>query len=215
MDPYDNIVRLQDKARRYKTKDPEVALMLARKAAEAIAKYILIRLTKADPGTMMLDRLIERLASDGQLPRRILNPLRVIQTYGNYGAHDQSNEYDEIDSAYVTPCMKALETIFTWFQNDFCPDEKFVRTDINEIELSVRTSNYLNNANIKTFAELIQSRKRGAILRNADRDTIKELDTILRSHGLDFMQAQVQENKERLTTSSSVLGASRSPEGKT
>jgi len=101
------------KARQYAHSDPETALMQARKSAEAICRHIFAA-EIGEPGTIMLDELIKRLAQKQLLPRKILIPLGTIQAYGNYGAHAQA-EYDTIDMEYITPCLSALAQVTSWY----------------------------------------------------------------------------------------------------
>ena len=149
MNSIQNIDRLFKKVKKFKNTDPEVALMLARKTAEAIAKHI-IQASSFSPGGLMLDKLIEKMSSDNMVAKKILNPLRTIQAYGNYGAHDQQNDYGEIDKEYASPCIMAIETVYKWFDEKYGVPKNILNMSVNEIELSVKAANALNNANILT-----------------------------------------------------------------
>src|SRR5438067_9202459 len=115
------IARMHAKARSYTDSDPEVALMLARKTAEAICKVIFLEKMKEDRGVLMLERLIEQLAAGKHVPRGILTHLRTIQLHGNFGAHDQGDDNTEIDINYVRPCMQSLDYACDWFFDKFVP----------------------------------------------------------------------------------------------
>jgi hypothetical protein len=66
------------KAMTYADRDPEAALMYARKSAEGISTVVFQR-EIGDPGNNRLDKLIELLSNKGVLSERIKIPLRVIQ----------------------------------------------------------------------------------------------------------------------------------------
>jgi SNF2 family DNA or RNA helicase len=130
------------KAMTYADGDPETALMHARKSAEAICTSIFSR-EIGDPGKNRLDKLIELLSNSGKIPERITIPLRVIQQYGNYGSHFQSDG-QAIDRSYIDPCLSALVQVTNWFiieylhaqmpqsvtaaNNDFSPQEQVSST---------------------------------------------------------------------------------------
>lgn len=101
------------KAMTYADKDPETALMHARKSAEAISSSVFAR-EIGDPGNNRLDKLIELLSKNDKVPERVKIPLRVIQQYGNYGAHYQA-EQQEINRAYIDPCLSALLHVTNWY----------------------------------------------------------------------------------------------------
>ncbi len=101
------------KAMTYAVKDPETSLMHARKSAEAICSSIFAR-EIGDPAQNRLDKLIELLSNKEKIPERIKIPLRVIQQYGNYGAHYQP-EQKPISRAYIDPCLGALLHVTNWY----------------------------------------------------------------------------------------------------
>ena len=107
------LVALCLKADKYAIEDPEVALIQARKAAEAICLYIFSQ-EIGTSGKIMLNDLIKQLGDRKLLPRRMQLPLTTIQSYGNYGSHHQ-DECEDIDSEFVEPCLSALKQILDWF----------------------------------------------------------------------------------------------------
>ena len=115
-----------DKSIAYRSRDPEAALMMARKAAEAICRQLFVREVGANPTTLTLDGFIDKLVSAKALPKRIVVPLRTIQGYGNYGAHDQGDEdgANSITTEYVQPCLQALATVVEWYFSEYQEDEK-------------------------------------------------------------------------------------------
>lgn len=107
------------KAKAYMESDPEVSLMLARKAAEAIAKFLYREHVHPEAGTMMLEKLIEQLTTNKQVPKSILLHLRTIQTHGNFGAHDQDDDNEAITSDYVLPCLNSLDFVSAWLASKY------------------------------------------------------------------------------------------------
>lgn len=110
----DYLTKLILKAYTYASDDPEIALMQARKSAEAMMRNI-FEAEIGTPGKIMLDELIKKLVQQKIIPHKISIPLGTIQVYGNYGSHDQS-EYETIDDAgYIEPCIAALKQVTNWF----------------------------------------------------------------------------------------------------
>jgi len=105
------------KAHKYAKDDPEVALTQARKSAEAICRNI-FSAEIGEPGKIMLDELIKKLAERKLLPTKILVPLGTIQAYGNYGTHAQSAT-ENIDFNYITPCLSALAQVSSWYFTEY------------------------------------------------------------------------------------------------
>ncbi len=105
------------KAHKYAKDDPEVALTQARKSAEAICRNI-FSAEIGEPGKIMLDELIKKLAERKLLPTKILIPLGTIQAYGNYGTHAQSAT-ENIDFNYITPCLSALAQVSSWYFTEY------------------------------------------------------------------------------------------------
>jgi SNF2 family DNA or RNA helicase len=105
------------KAMSYADTDPEASLMHARKSAQAICTAVFAK-EVGDPGNTRLDKLIELLAQKDKVPERIKIPLRVIQQYGNYAAHFQTDQRP-IDRAYVDPCLSALIHVSTWYFREY------------------------------------------------------------------------------------------------
>ncbi len=91
---------------------PRASLSQARVAAEAICVHVHKR-EIGDPGKLMLDELVRKLATKKILsPQREL-PLRTVQAWGNYGAHPI--DFAKIDAGFVGPCMAALQQVVTWY----------------------------------------------------------------------------------------------------
>jgi len=99
---------LYDRTLSYRNNDPETSLMHARKAAEAICRQLFIKEISPSPGNLMLDGLIEKLTATNVLPKNIAIPLRTIQAYGNFAAH----EHDDNTRAITTEYSK--RTTSTW-----------------------------------------------------------------------------------------------------
>lgn len=115
----ERIKKLYDKTLFYRAMDPEVSLSQARKSAEAICKQIYIKNHLEDKGKpankLMLNELIQVLNRNDLLPEFILINLNTVQSFGNFGVHDQGFESEEITEEYVKPCLLALGTVFNWY----------------------------------------------------------------------------------------------------
>ena len=108
-DLYERTLSFQDNG-------PETAMMYARKAAEAICRQVFIREYGVSPDSLTLDGLIEKLNARRALPRAIAVPMRTIQGYGNFAAHEQDSTSPEaITPEYIRPCLQALATVVTWY----------------------------------------------------------------------------------------------------
>ena len=120
------IEKLYQKTMSYATLDPEVSLLQARKAAEAICKHIFIKEISPNIGNLMLNQLIDKLVTNKVLPKKIVVPLRTIQSYGNFGVHDQGDEIseNEITIEYIQPCLSSLATVVNWYFNEYYEEEK-------------------------------------------------------------------------------------------
>jgi len=111
------IEALLGKARHYAGVDPEVSLGQMRKAAEAIARAVFAR-EIGDPGKIMLDALLQKLAAAKAVPAGVLIPFGTIQAYGNYGVHAQADSRAGT-AAYVAPAIAALEEVARWFHVEY------------------------------------------------------------------------------------------------
>jgi SNF2 family DNA or RNA helicase len=128
------------KAANFAKDDPETALMYARKSAECICSNIFYR-EIGDPGNNRLDKLIELLANQKKLPERIKIPLRVIQQYGNYGAHVQADQ-EHITRYFVEPCIMALFNVSNWYFHDYLDTDipPLIANIINDFEPEIQES---------------------------------------------------------------------------
>ena len=91
LENYEYLCGLICKAMKHANDDPEASLMYARKSVEGICTSIFSK-EIGDPGNNRLNKLVELLSNQEKLPERVKVILRVIQHYGNYGAHVQSDK---------------------------------------------------------------------------------------------------------------------------
>jgi len=77
--------------------------------------------------------------------------------------------------------------------------ERYLKQNINELELSVRASNCLKAANIKTIGELVQKTEANMLkYRNFGKKSLNEIRDILNKMGLDF-KGKSETSKETQT----------------
>lgn len=108
----------------YAANDPEASLWMARKTAEAMCRQIFERNVSPNAEKLTLDKFIELLNKHNALPRYIEIPLRTIQSYGNYGTHDQGEDTEIITKWYVQPCLHALASIIEWYFSTYHHQER-------------------------------------------------------------------------------------------
>ncbi|OGS36433.1 MAG: hypothetical protein A2293_06550 [Elusimicrobia bacterium RIFOXYB2_FULL_49_7] len=140
------IKALYDRTLSFKDNDPETSLMHARKAAEAICRQLFIKEVNPHPGHQTLDTLIQRLAAANTIPERIILPLRTIQGYGNFAAHDQNaDDTESITKEFIQPCLQALAAVVDWYfaehqRNNVAVSKKRLVPDAGENEKGVKTT---------------------------------------------------------------------------
>ena len=184
---YLNIRRLYRKTLHYAARDPEVALMLARKTTEAICKFIFATKISPEPNSLMLDGLLSRLARERTVPRKILTPMRTVQSYGNFGGHDQEDEYGEIERDYGRPCVDALRTIVDWFQGENALIDWALTTSVHHVGLSERALKILDNVSLTSLAEVALKTEAELLkYRGLGQKILNEIKSVLEQHELQL-----------------------------
>ncbi len=113
--------------------------------------------------------------------------MRTVQSYGNFGAHDQEDDYEEIDETYALPCLSSLEIIMKWFQNINSDIEWALTTNIHDFGLSKRTIEILRKAKLISIAELCTKVENDLLkVRGIGIKTIFEIKAVLLNHGLSL-----------------------------
>lgn len=125
-----------------KDNSPHLALVQARKAAEAICKSIWIQET-GEPfqGKSMLDGMIAKLEKAGFLPKKIAVSIRTIQHFGNIGSHDNSDDKAVLTSLDITPCLQALGNVTKWYCEKYALEHTFTLSDIEGLVATLAKSN--------------------------------------------------------------------------
>jgi hypothetical protein len=151
------------KARHYAKADPEIALGQARKAAEAIARAMFAR-EIGEPGKIMLDAMLQKLAAAKVIPASVLVPFGTIQAYGNFGAHAQSDART-VDSNYAAPALAALEHVDSWFKSKYSvpPDGHGSARSAPAAWRSARASGRVSSASPASAAPDALPSRRGAL----------------------------------------------------
>jgi|GEM_PF-1879676 len=108
---------LYQKALQYADQDPETALSVARKTAEAICQAISTASGLAAEGgeeDRTLDKLIGALQTAKLIRAHEMIPLRTVQWYGNVGAHSRVESH-VITARWAQPCLRALDVVYDWY----------------------------------------------------------------------------------------------------
>lgn len=92
---------------------PDVAVMFARKAIEAMLRHIYER-EVGDPGKHMLEHLITTLRQKKVLPPRAEIHFQTVRAFGNFESHAQS-DFEKTRPDAIRPCMIALEEAAKWY----------------------------------------------------------------------------------------------------
>ena len=102
-----------DKAHGFEDSEPEVAIFLVRKGAEALAKswYRALGLEQAsskDAKSLMLEDLIKRIEKAGA-PGILIRLLKTCQPLSNFSSHDQDGENEQVTAKMASTMISVLE----------------------------------------------------------------------------------------------------------
>lgn len=184
---YLNVRRLYRKTQRYAKDDPEVALILARKTAEAVCKFLYSTRISPDPNSLMLEALLTTLQKERAIPRKILTPLHAIQTYGNFSGHDQEDEYGDIDSDYARPCVHALNSVIEWFETEHTILDWAFTASVHHVGFSKKTVDVLNMACRTSLSDVAVCTEADLLkYRGLGKKMLNEIKAVLAEHGLSL-----------------------------
>lgn len=113
--------RMLAKAFGYAESDPDTFLQSARRATEAICRFLYQKEIGDLRPKLMLNDLGRELVLKKVIPERTGILIGTIQTYGNYGAHAQ-DDFSEVTREWVAPCRTALASLTNWFFIDYLQD---------------------------------------------------------------------------------------------
>jgi DNA-directed RNA polymerase subunit alpha len=120
------------------------------------------------------DKLILEIRTDGSV-----TPQDAI----SYAASILKNHLQLIITKEEEPAAAEVEQI----DEEWVRIHELLQRNVEELELSVRSSNCLRNANIKTIADLVKKTESDMLkFRNFGRKSLKEISDILTSMGLHF-----------------------------
>jgi hypothetical protein len=100
------------KAVRIADQDPDMALTRARKVLELIVRDVYERRVQAPPGTQPLENLLQRLAKDGHIPRKVAAYAHAIRELGNVGTHAFG---ERVTAADVYQSLSQLLPVLEWY----------------------------------------------------------------------------------------------------
>lgn len=115
----DEFSELRDGVRkviRIASDDPEMALTRARKVLEYLIRDLYVRRYNEEPGTRPLENLLQRLARDGHLPKRLGAYANAIRELGNVGTHGYG---EAVTMSDVRQSLSQLMVLLEWyFENE-------------------------------------------------------------------------------------------------
>lgn len=172
-----------DKTCYYKHKDPEVALNMARKTIEILCQTFYLKEFPENNTSKLvsLDKTLHQLK--GAIPDKVMNHLRTIQNWSNFGSHYQE---DQADSDDIDSTMEALDQVINWFNNTtqsskICTEDEFLvegfilkdhkNQDILEYEEQVREA-LSDNKLTKEEIECLKSLRK---IKNISPETAQEI----------------------------------------
>jgi len=125
------IKKLYDKTLFYNTTDPEIALIQAQKAAEAICISIYCKygLNKhgIDVNKLSLKEASDVLARYKIIPETIAINIATISEYNKLIKEINSELIENISDEYIKPCLLALGNLFSYYtQNFYCKESEKV-----------------------------------------------------------------------------------------
>lgn len=108
----EQIIKSADKAIMYGSRDPETALMHARKSVDAICRDIYQRELQTEPQNLYLSEMIRALSAKRVFPKEVFSCLKVIQSFGGSNAHEDVDEH--VESAF-----SFFSRIISWYYEDY------------------------------------------------------------------------------------------------
>jgi hypothetical protein len=162
--------------------NPDLAVVQARRAVEALCQSIRVRTTGTPfPGRPSLEKMATELESSGNVPLFISVSIRTVQHFGNLGAHAQPGA--KLTAFAISPCLQALATVCRWHLESQGAAGEVPLADLDEI-----------------FADLAQSRleKRtrgqrlsfGLSLDNDDDDSIDRVHFYTHIRRIDVLDSK-------------------------
>lgn len=113
------------KAKKLLPDHPPEALNNMRKAAEAICKDVLDAAFQSSPNQNRkpaktfnsLEDMINRIRKDSLIPSSVENCLTSLQSFGNFGSHDQEEDPQSISVEMAESTFGHLTTVVEWYES--------------------------------------------------------------------------------------------------
>ncbi|MBA2696355.1 MAG: TIR domain-containing protein [Actinobacteria bacterium] len=103
--------------------EPEVALFLIRRAADALAQF-LYRREIGEPKTgISLEAMQQALLVSGKIPTEVAQSLTYVRTFGNFVVHDQADRA-KVTRESIEPALTALRELSAWAFPDRQRDDR-------------------------------------------------------------------------------------------
>jgi hypothetical protein len=99
--------------------NPKQQLPECRKFAEAFCRYLYVKKNGKQPdGKPTLENYLGSKSSPDRPDfEHLENPLKTIQSYGNFGGHDQAQP-EKIDSDFIKPALEAVRYLMQWHNKE-------------------------------------------------------------------------------------------------
>lgn len=118
------IARNLEKYNQISRLDPEMALVRSRRVVECVLNAVAVK-EGIPVGTKRLDQLLGDLKRNGSIPRIIEKYCRVLQDFGNLGAHE-TDVIESTESSIMSPedlrvVTIPLEAVIRWYIKEIIP----------------------------------------------------------------------------------------------
>ncbi len=123
------IKKLYEKTLFYNLTDPEIAIIQAQKAAEAICKsiYLKYELNKhgSDINNINLKEISDLLGKYKIIPGTVMLNISTINDYSKLIMNDSVEIIENVSEDYIKPCLLALGSLFGYYTENFYCEESW------------------------------------------------------------------------------------------
>jgi hypothetical protein len=131
--------KFYEQALKFAEEYPDISLWRCRKIAE-IMLLENHRGELGEPGektATSVDELMKAGVNGGVISRLQRCNFETVQKFGNFGAHNQGGDEDDLSFHEIQPCLQATETLMRWWDNSFDDWVKENEEEKKSVELVV------------------------------------------------------------------------------